>query len=82
MPKLVIDPDAYYTVAARYPEGAQVGVDFHVLGRDVAKKKRSLRSIGEEGYRLTYDVVLEGDSPRNLPQFGPMLQRADNQQGA
>src|SRR5262249_44601915 len=71
MPKLIvpIEPDAYYTVEARYPSGATVGTSRHVLGRDVAKEKRSLRSVGEEGYRLVYEVTLEGESPRELPMY-------------
>lgn len=69
MPKLVvpIEPDAYYTVTARDPGGTRIGIRHHVLGRDVAREKRSFRALAEEGARLVYEVTLEGSSPRALP---------------
>lgn len=54
-----IDPEAFYTIEASYPEGAFVGRTEHVLGKNIDREKRSLKTLAEEGYRITYHVTRE-----------------------
>jgi hypothetical protein len=57
-------PGVYYTVEAYYR-----GVEKHVLGENVRGMKRAIGQTVEEGERLTYKVIQEGFTPRQVSEY-------------
>ena len=66
--KSKLNPDDYYTVEAHARGGGIVGLEQHVLGRDVLKAKRRL-SREQEGERLRFVVLHEGATPRRVGEY-------------